>query len=468
MTRTLAAMLRAIAMLVAGTAATLASAAAPAPIVRTQLTPAAATVGQSVKLGIEVLVPTWFTAPIEYPASVVVDGLTVRLAERAEGNRSEKIDGETWAGIARSYEIVAQRAGRYTLPPLELQVTYSVDGASRSVKVRTTASAFEARLPAGAEGLGYFVATPRYTLTQEIDRPLKDLKAGDAFTRRIVQRAEGIPAMQLPALDFAPIAGLATYPGEPRLDTRGGERGAPVVAERTQQVTYVLRDAGRYDLPALTISWFDSTAARMRDARLPALRFDVAPGPAAKSEAPPAAAPPPAFAAPRVSVRTAVAVAALTALELYVVLQLRRRGPRWWRAWSAWLRRRAAGEGAAFRRCRRALATATPGEALAAAQRWLDCLPQRRGMPPLAAFAAVHGDAALHAAIATLQRAAYGPAPDAVAARPAVAAFARALAQARGRRRAASRLNRAHGGLAATLNPDPADAARIAYQRGGS
>jgi len=458
MRRRFALLLRAAALLLVGGGSMPAVAAEPAPIVRTQLTPPNPTVGQTVKLGIEVFVPTWFTAPIEYPASVVVDGLTVQLSERSDGNRSEVIDGQTWAGIGRSYIVVAQRAGRYTLPPLELKVSYAVDGAPRSATVRTAARAFEARLPQGAEGLGYFFATPRYTLVQQIDRPLKDMKVGDAFTRRITQSAEGLAAMQLPALLFAPIAGIATYAAEPRLDTRGGERGAPVVGERTQQVTYVLREPGRYELPALSISWFDSAEARMREARLPALRFDVAPAPVAQGAAPVAAAaasmPAPGPAARRFTLRGIAIGAALALLAILGALRIRRRAPGWRRASTAWRQRRAASEAAAYGRCRRALSTATPAQALTAAQRWLDCVPQPRGMPPLAHFAALHGDAALRAAIETLQRAAYGAVAGDGAARPEVAVFAHALDDARRRWLATCRRDSATGRLRKELNPD--------------
>ena len=77
-----------------------APAAAPAPIIRTEISPHLAMVGQTVTLKVDVLVPSWFTAPIDYPAAINVAGVTAQLSNSAAINLNERIDNQSYAGMS--------------------------------------------------------------------------------------------------------------------------------------------------------------------------------------------------------------------------------------------------------------------------------------------------------------------------------------------------------------------------------
>lgn len=256
----------------------LAGAAVPAPLLRVTPLPDSVSVGQVVPVEVAVLVPGWFSAPVELPASIEVAGATARLAEGSSANLNERIDGVSYAGIRRHYEVVAARAGTLSIPPVSVRFQWSDGGAARTQALATPPLRLVATLPGGMEDLGYFIATRRFELAQSIDRPLAGLKVGDAFTRTLSQRAEGMPAMQLPALRQTALQGLAVYADAAFLDTLRGERGAPDRAVRRERFTYVLQAAGDYELPGMALDWYDTGAGIVRRARVPALRFTVAPG----------------------------------------------------------------------------------------------------------------------------------------------------------------------------------------------
>ena len=265
-----------------------AGAAEPAPIIRAHLSATELRVGEPLYLDIELLVPGWFTAPPELPASFALPGVAVRLEEGSAPNINERINYVSYAGIRRRYQLTAQAAGDYAVPPVPTFLRFSDGTHSAGVQMQTPPQQFRVRLPPGAEDLGYFIASSRYTLEQSLDRrtTTTGMKVGDAVTRRIVQRALDMPAMQLPALQFDELPGASTYAAEPLLDDRRGERGAAASATRTDAVTYVLQQPGNFELPALRLRWYDITTRKMRDANLAALRFSVAPS-AVRAEVPP-------------------------------------------------------------------------------------------------------------------------------------------------------------------------------------
>lgn len=386
-------------------AALAASSPAQAPIIRTELSPRVAMVGQTVTLRVDVLVPTWFTAPIDFPPAINVAGVTGQLSNSAAVNLNEQINNQGYAGMSKLYTVVAQQAGEFKLPALPIKISYSADGGSRAMTLQTTPQTFRAMLPAGAEDLGYFFATPNYSLKQSVDRSLNRLKVGDAIVRRIAQRAEGVAAMTLPGLAFAELEGVSVYPAEAQLNDSGGERGSVRIGERIDTVTYVLRKPGALELPGLKIGWFDTANRKMRWTSVPTLRFDVAPDPNALPSNPlPPADVSAVLPAPTggMKLRTLFwrwwrspamlpGLGALVGLILLGLL-LKRRGIRPLEVWRTWRQRRSDSETAHFKRCLAVLRNANPVDALNATVRWLNHIsPNGRGAS-LAKFAEEFGD----------------------------------------------------------------------------
>ncbi len=307
--------------------------AAGEPLLRVAPLPARVLVGQPLDVDIAVLVPGWLTAPIELPASVAVDGATIRLADGGH-NLSERIDGLTYAGVRRRYELVPARAGDLTVPPIAITVRWS-DGARQAMTtLRTLPLSAAVRLPDGMATLGYHILTPRFEFTQQVDRPLEALRVGDAFSRTLTLRAEGMPAMRLPALVAQPVAGLAAYADAAVLDDVRGERGAPDRAQRRERITYVVQTVGDYELPGIELRWFDTRAQRLRSTRVPALRVHAVAAPSPRAIPPQAAAggasavSPPLYFGRLTSRQLAWVVGAL-ALALSLGVVMARRGRVW-------------------------------------------------------------------------------------------------------------------------------------------
>ena len=135
--------------------------------------------------------------------------------------------------------------------------------------------AFSASVPPGAEDLDPFIAATALSVTADGGRPARGAEAGDGFTLTLTATASGPPAMLLPRCptgsprppDCAPI------PSQPELTDADGS------ATRREATTYVIEEPGAFQLPALTIDWWNTTGRSVETAATDAIGFDV-PAPA--------------------------------------------------------------------------------------------------------------------------------------------------------------------------------------------
>lgn len=341
------------------------------------------TVGTPVEVSVTLLVPSYMPKPPVWPDLQIADAIT-RLPDRATNPVTQRIGSESWSGISRTWEIVPQRPADFELGAATATVTYAdpETNAPREVEVALPEIAFSATVPPGAEGIDPFLAATSLTLSAKIDGLSDAPKPGDAFTFTLTTTAEGPPAMLLPPLveGLETPPGLRAYPRQPALAD-----GPP--ASRTEAVTYVIEAPGSYALPALRVDWWNTAAASRETASTDPISLEV-PAPAGWR--------PPGDAAGGLAspLRMWIAVVAALALALALAFLLRRRRHPPAEAREPSLRERRSA-------LRSAVLEDSPGVIRLRLGEWRAALP--------GALPARDGDA-IEAALAALDRAAYGPA----------------------------------------------------------
>jgi hypothetical protein len=83
-------------------------------------------------------------------------------------------------------------------------------------------------------------------------------------------------AKRIPELKIPPLDGLKIYADQPVLKDEND--GAGVVVSKTMKWALVPENAGRYRIPALTLSYFDTAAGRYRTLKTAEATLTVAPG----------------------------------------------------------------------------------------------------------------------------------------------------------------------------------------------
>lgn len=350
-----------------------AAALAQAPQVTVRLDPEGpVTVGTPLAITATILVPTWMPDPPAWPALQIADAMT-RLPERATHPVTERVGHETWSGVARTWEIVPQRAGDYDLGQPQVAITYADPATSQPVAATLDlpAIAFPATIPAGAEGLDPFIPATGLTVTATVDGLPETPKPGDSFTLTVTTEAAGPPAILLPPLAgrIATPDGLRAYPREPALAD-----GA--TATRTEATTYVVERPGTYALPAISLDWWNLGSATRETAATDPIALTV--------PAPPGWRDPAAAQARRLPLALGAAAVAAIALALGARLLRHRRA-------------RPPSETELYRALRRAIRSEPVPVIRNRLATWQAALPHGTASP--------EATAALHA----LERRAYGP-----------------------------------------------------------
>ena len=230
-------------------------------------------VGQEVRMLIQVSTPRWFAGGTRI-ALPEIDGLVVLRRDEFATNLSRREAGVTWVIQQWQLELYPQRPGSFMVPPvaLELAVNDADAGIVRG-ELKTPPLSLSATIPESLRSQRRWLATPSLSLEQSFDRDLVGLAPGDAFTRTVEMRASRVTAMMLPEVLNESQQGLAAYPEIPSLENRSNRGEATAI--RRQQVTYVVEASGQYVLPEQQFSWWNTDAAQLEFATLPAVSVDA-------------------------------------------------------------------------------------------------------------------------------------------------------------------------------------------------
>jgi len=256
-------------------------------LVRTSLDPENPVVGQQLEYQVDVFVDTWFAKAPEFPEVQVEDAIAL-LPATASINLNERIDGKPYAGQRRTYFLFPQLPGRYTLPELAIKVFPARLGSSapEPITLSTEPIDFLASLPPelAAQSDSPILATPHLIVKTQLATqgdatatPLKKLHTGDTVEQTVTLTAKETLASVLPAIAVPDIPGLSAYPDPPKL-TNQFDRGQ-FTASRTEHISYVVEQPGRYQVPEQSIVWWNTQTQSLQTEVLPALAIRVQPTP---------------------------------------------------------------------------------------------------------------------------------------------------------------------------------------------
>lgn len=235
--------------------------------------------GQQVRLTVDVFVPNFFTSPPQFPLFSVPNAM-VTLPEERSFNLTQTIEGVQYSGIRRSYAIVPEASGPYTLPDVPIELGYAVDG--KPTKATVTMPGISFTVGGNALPDEPVFATHGLTIEQSFDRDPAKLKAGDALSRTITITALDTQAMMIPPVELGSASGLQQYVKPPKIED-GIEINRETAGRHTETIVYTTAAAGTFDIPAISYLWFDVDSKSQKTATLPDVKVTV--GAAAAKEA---------------------------------------------------------------------------------------------------------------------------------------------------------------------------------------
>ncbi|MEP0684811.1 MAG: hypothetical protein ABJC80_09635 [Tateyamaria sp.] len=267
-------------------------------------------VGQPYILRVKVLVPTFMPKPPVFP-TFEVPGLIVRLPERSTSPVSERIEGETWAGVQRTYRIYPMQAGVTEIPEQQLSIVYKDTQTNEDVplSVPVPATTITAIVPEGASDLDPLILANGLSIEQTWQGGEEELAVGDAVVRSLDITISGTSALFIPPLlesasseeppassaegaetetETESAATFAPYP-EDAVVTEIMERGV-MSGARTETVSYIAQSGGTAVFPDITLQWYNLVSEEIEEITLPGLTVTVAQPPKERTPIDPRAA----------------------------------------------------------------------------------------------------------------------------------------------------------------------------------
>ncbi|RYD64966.1 MAG: hypothetical protein EOP83_08455, partial [Verrucomicrobiaceae bacterium] len=173
--------------------------------------------------------------------------------------------------------LYSQVEGTATVPACEVRVQFKrspLDHDAVEEAVKTQAVSFKAMRPPGTQP-GQTIITSADLKVEETWKPEPgaNAKVGDAFVRTLKWSASDLTGMAFPPFRPAPIRGLGIYPGEPVVEDTE-DRGT-LSGGRTDTATYVCKTGGHFEIPPLSVTWWNPEAKELKKIAFKAHAFDV-------------------------------------------------------------------------------------------------------------------------------------------------------------------------------------------------
>ncbi|WOX05452.1 BatD family protein [Microbulbifer pacificus] len=204
--------------------------------------------------------------------------------EKVDEQRYERrINGVGHAVYELTYAVFPESSGELQIPALNyVAVTGRRDPFSlfnrnaQRIRLRSEAKTIQVDPKPDSYTGSHWLPAASLGLVQSWSKDPEEFKVGEPITRIITMRAEGLRAAQLPPLPKLNIEALKTYPDQPQQEDQSGANG--ITGSRIETTAIVATQPGSYQLPAITITWWDSKTGRQRATQLPAFRFKVSGG----------------------------------------------------------------------------------------------------------------------------------------------------------------------------------------------
>ncbi|WP_237064738.1 BatD family protein [Microbulbifer guangxiensis] len=248
--------------------------------------------------------------------------------EKVDEQRYERrINGVGHAVYELTYAIFPESSGKLTIPALNyVAVAGRRDPFSlfnrntQRLRLRSEPQTIQVNPKPDTYTGTHWLPAASLGIVQSWSQDPDTFTVGEPITRILTLRAEGLRAAQLPPLPQLNVDGLKTYPDQPQQDDQVSTNG--ITGSRIETTAIVATKPGDYQLPPITITWWDTKTGRQRATQLPAFRFKVIGSAAATNTAPPGSAadlvPQPRTAMPADNFWRNLALAAIAAHLLWV------------------------------------------------------------------------------------------------------------------------------------------------------
>ena len=228
----------------------------------------------------------YFSTPFDRGANLSQPQVEGAVIQRLGDDRSyqEVLNGLRYNVIERRYALFPQSSGTLRIDPINFSAT---------VGQRRSGSIFSNRMTGGRQIVlssdahdvtvmskpasfpldATWLPSSELTLQESWSRDLQGIEVGEAITRNLTIRADGISSSLLPDVEFNETDTLKFYPDQANREDLANQNG--VTGVRSQGTAIVASTEGDFILPAIEIPWWNTETDTMEIARLPEYSLNV-------------------------------------------------------------------------------------------------------------------------------------------------------------------------------------------------
>ena len=203
------------------------------------------------------------------------------------------INGRRFRVIERTYAISPQQSGSFILKspifsgeimqPSTRRSGFLSFAETKPVSVIGEDISLTIR-PIPVDYQGVWLPSELLSIHQEWQPAPKEFIVGEPITRVITLTAAGLSEEQLPDINMTMPNGLKVYPDQAELHT--GLNNERLVSQKVKNFAIVANKPGTYQLPEITIPWWNTVTNQFQQAVIPAQTITVAPNPEQSIQAP--------------------------------------------------------------------------------------------------------------------------------------------------------------------------------------
>lgn len=192
------------------------------------------------------------------------------------------INGRRYRIIERTYAISPKNSGQYSLKPPVFSGEILVPSTRRnnmfSFSETKPVSVIGDEIPLVVRPIpdtfqGTWLPSNMLTIHQNWQPEVSTFKVGEPITRTITLTAAGLSEEQLPVIEMNVPAGLKVYPDQAQFHT--GMSSGHLVSQKVRNFALVASKPGEFQLPEITIPWWNTVTNRYQVATIAAQKITV-------------------------------------------------------------------------------------------------------------------------------------------------------------------------------------------------
>jgi hypothetical protein len=250
------------------------SVSAAAEVVRAELGKDTVWTGEAVPLIVTLYSPGPFSGTPAFDLPELP--LTVFVKSGSPQVGTEQVDDESYFTQRHEFALYTQRVGEIAVPAFSVRFAgkKTFTSAPEPVEGLTAELRFQSKRPPGTDNLGVVVAVQDMVVSQSWKPASLDaVNAGDVIERTISRRATATTAMMFPPVPADAPDGVRVYPATAIVQDHT-ERGASR-AERIETIKYQFERPGTFELPAVSLAWWDPQSSTLQRKTLPGETINV-------------------------------------------------------------------------------------------------------------------------------------------------------------------------------------------------